>query len=77
MKVTLAKTAGFCFGVSRAMDMAIEAAEKEGGVVTLGPLIHNSSAVAYLAEKGVEKAESIAELKGDKTVIIRSHGVGE
>ncbi len=77
MKVTLAKTAGFCFGVSRAMEMALETAEKEGGAVTCGPLIHNSSAISYLAQRGVEKADSIDELGKEKTVIIRSHGVGE
>ena len=72
-RITVAKTAGFCFGVKRAMEMAYRLAENGGGC-TLGGLIHNRHVTEELAEKGVFAAHSIDEIKG--TVIIRSHGVG-
>ncbi len=72
--VTLAKTAGFCFGVKRAVDFA-EALAKNGGGCTLGQLIHNPLVTEDLEKKGVFAAESIDDIKG--TVIIRSHGVGQ
>ena len=74
MEVLLAKNAGACYGVQRALDLALEASEAEGPVHTLGQLIHNPGVVADLEEKGVhvaEKPEDVAE----GTVIIRSHGV--
>lgn len=52
-KVTLAKTAGFCFGVSRAVDMVYNEIRKGKRVATLGPIIHNESVVSDLARKGV------------------------
>ena len=76
MQVILAKTAGFCFGVKRAVDMVYEQAE-HGDVYTYGPIIHNEEVVADLEQKGVAVVHSVDELgenpKG--TVIIRSHGV--
>ena len=74
MKVILAKNAGACYGVQRALDMANEAAGGEGDVYTLGPLIHNPGVVSDLAARHVYVADSVESLdKG--TVIIRSHGV--
>ena len=70
--ITLAETAGFCFGVKRAIDMAKEAAP----AVSLGPLIHNETAVARLAEEGVRVIETLEEA-GQEPVIIRSHGEGK
>lgn len=70
--ITLAETAGFCFGVKRAIDMAKEAAP----AVSLGPLIHNETAVARLAEEGVRVIETLEEA-GKEPVIIRSHGEGK
>ena len=54
MKVTLAKSAGFCFGVKRAVDMVYEQIEdaKERPIYTYGPIIHNEEVVKELAEKG-------------------------
>lgn len=77
MKVTVAKSAGFCFGVKRAVDMVYEEAAREGKVYTLGPIIHNEQVVQDLAEKGVQVIESPEELEGVQggIVIIRSHGV--
>lgn len=73
MNITMAKSAGFCFGVKRAINMAMVAAAA-GPACSLGPLIHNMREVERLAENGVCWVDSIDDLKGD-TVIIRSHGV--
>jgi len=75
MKVILAKSAGFCFGVRRAVSLCEEAAEKYGAVKTLGPIIHNESVINALAEKGVRQAASVEEVNPGDTVIIRSHGI--
>ena len=73
-KITVAKTAGFCFGVNRAVNIAYDVAEKGGGC-TLGPIIHNKEMVEELTRLGVGSVDSIDEI-GDRTpVIIRSHGV--
>ena len=78
MRVIKAKTAGFCFGVKRAVDQVYElAGKKEGAVYTYGPIIHNEEVVNDLEKKGVQvlhtKEELAALEKG--TVVIRSHGV--
>ena len=79
MEVTLAKSAGFCFGVKRAVDMVYEEAENGGNVYTYGPIIHNEEVVEDLRQKGVQVLHTIEELKNIKTgtVIIRSHGVAK
>ena len=79
MKVTLAKNAGFCFGVKRAVDMVYEEAEHGNNVYTWGPIIHNEEVVEDLRKKGVEVLHTLEELKKlkDATVIIRSHGVSK
>lgn len=74
MRVVRARYAGACYGVQRALDMALEASEGDGGVSTLGPLIHNPQVVAELAERGVH-AVADPEEAGQGPVIIRSHGV--
>ena len=75
MKLLVAKSAGFCFGVKRAMDIALEASRKyPKRLHTLGPLIHNPQAVEYLENLGVKAKERIEDLPGG-TVIFRSHGV--
>ena len=77
MEVTVAKSAGFCFGVKRAVDMVYEEAKKNTKVYTLGPIIHNEQVVQDLESKGVQVLHSIDELKEEKdaVVIIRSHGI--
>ncbi len=77
MKVIVAKTAGFCFGVKRAVEKVYEQIERqEGPIYTFGPIIHNENVVRDLEARGVRVIESEEELhtleKG--TVIIRSHG---
>jgi 4-hydroxy-3-methylbut-2-enyl diphosphate reductase len=75
VKVILAKTAGFCFGVKRAVDTVYEQAGKEN-IYTFGPIIHNEEVVKDLENKGVKVIQSEEELNSikDGTVIIRSHG---
>ena len=76
MKVIVAKTAGFCWGVRRAMDAVLEAStqSKAGPVQTLGPLIHNPQALDLIARRGVAVAASPDEVKNG-TVVIRAHGI--
>lgn len=73
-KITLAKTAGFCFGVDRAVNMVYSLSEKQR-VCTLGPIIHNSEMVRELEQKGVIIANTPKEVTPGYTVVIRSHGV--
>ena len=79
MKVIKAKTAGFCFGVKRAVDTVYEQVEKCGGrqIYTYGPIIHNEEVVKDMERKGVTVLRSEEELDAleDGIVIIRSHGV--
>lgn len=77
MKVTLAKSAGFCFGVKRAVEMVYKEAETGKKVYTLGPIIHNEQVVQDLEQKGVRVIDTPEELSKaeDATVIIRSHGI--
>ena len=76
-KITLAKTAGFCFGVRRAVDRAFSLAEEKKDAVTLGPLIHNPQVVERLSKMGLSPVSSPEEAKEGQTVLIRSHGVGK
>lgn len=77
MKVTLAKSAGFCFGVKRAVEMVYKEAETGKKVYTLGPIIHNEQVVQDLEQKGVRVIDTPEDLSKaeDATVIIRSHGI--
>ncbi len=76
MEIITAKSAGFCFGVNRAIEACYKEIEKGGEIVTYGPLIHNKNVNADLASKGVISVDSLEGCEG-KTVIIRSHGVGK
>lgn len=79
MKVELAKSAGFCFGVEKAVNTVYEEAKKNGEIVyTLGPIIHNGEVVKDMKRRGVE-AVNIEDLNSlpKGTVIIRSHGVSK
>lgn len=79
MEVILAKTAGFCFGVKRAVDTVYEQIETGKKIYTYGPIIHNEEVVKDLEAKGVTVIETLDELKNCEagTVIIRSHGVSK
>ncbi|MGL6173301.1 MAG: 4-hydroxy-3-methylbut-2-enyl diphosphate reductase [Cellulosilyticaceae bacterium] len=73
MEIIIAKTAGFCFGVKRAVDLAFNTTS-EKPTFTLGPIIHNDSVVNKLKNKGISPIETIGDNEVD-TLIIRSHGV--
>ncbi len=75
MSVTVAKNAGFCFGVDRAVGLVEEAAKAGKQVATLGPIIHNRHAVSHFEEMGVKVIEKPEDAQPGQTVIIRSHGV--
>ncbi len=76
MKVIVSKTAGFCWGVKRAMDAVLEASlqSHSNKVQTLGPLIHNPQALALIENRGVSVVTEPDEVK-DGTVVIRAHGI--
>ena len=76
MEVKLAASAGFCYGVHRAMDIVSQELEKGERIYTLGPLIHNRAVVGDLEQKGVRVINGEEELEriSEGTVIIRSHG---
>jgi len=75
MKIIIAKTAGFCMGVRRAVEMALDMPRKyKGPIFTFGPLIHNPQVLDLLKEKGISIVEEIPA-KGSGTVLIRAHGV--
>lgn len=74
MRVVKARYAGACYGVQRALDMAVEASESGEGASTLGPLIHNPQVVADLAARGIRAVDGPESVERG-SVIIRSHGV--
>lgn len=75
MQITLAKTAGFCFGVNRAVNMLYDLVGEGVNVCTLGPIIHNPQVIEDLQSKGVNIIDSIEEATEGKKVVIRTHGV--
>lgn len=80
MEVIVAKTAGFCFGVERAVNQVYDQIKHGSGpIYTLGPIIHNEGVVRDLEKKGVKVLNSANEISAltEGTVIIRSHGVGK
>ena len=85
MEVKLAKSAGFCFGVKRAVETVYEQIEKQKEaerklpIYTYGPIIHNEQVVKDLEEKGVQVLENREELETlqEGIVVIRSHGIGK
>ncbi len=74
-EVNVAKKAGFCFGVSRAVEMTQEGVKSGKKIATLGPIIHNKSVVDDFTKQGVRIINSPDEAQSDETVIIRSHGI--
>ena len=75
MSVRVAKSAGFCFGVSRAVELVEKAAQEGRKVATLGPIIHNRHVVDKFQKMGVRVIETPEEALPGETVIIRSHGI--
>lgn len=80
MEITVAKSAGFCFGVQRAVDSVYkELEENSEKIYTFGPIIHNEQVVEDLNKRGIEVIDTVEQLKEIKegTVVIRSHGVAK
>ncbi len=75
MKITVAKSAGFCFGVNRALKIVDELIGKKENIYTLGPIIHNDYVVNDLKSKGVQICNDIEKIKKGDTIVLRSHGV--
>jgi 4-hydroxy-3-methylbut-2-enyl diphosphate reductase len=75
MRTILAKSAGFCFGVDRAVSMTREALASQGACYSLGELIHNRDVVQRLAEGGLSVAQTVEDVPEHSRVVIRSHGV--
>ncbi len=73
MKVILAKTAGFCYGVERAVRLAQQTAQERGGAM-LGSIVHNESVVCDLARRGMRLIHAPEEARPGETVLIRAHG---
>ena len=76
MEIRIAKTAGFCHGVRRAVRLALQSAEDGHPCVTLGPLIHNHDVSRMLEEKGIREVDRPEDVPEGARVIIRSHGIG-
>jgi len=75
MEIIKAKTAGFCFGVDRAVTLTYDLVNQGRKVATLGPLIHNPQCVADLAARGVVTADTVQDIPEGYEAVIRSHGV--
>ncbi len=76
MEYVLAKTAGFCFGVDRAIDIVYKSAEKGEKYHTLGPIIHNPQVVNDLAQKGITPIDNLSDAQKGAKIFVRTHGVG-
>lgn len=80
MKVVLAKTAGFCFGVKRAVDRVFDLTKEEKPLYTLGPIIHNEEVVKDLEKRGVtvlKDAEAALDIPEDANLVLRTHGISK
>ena len=75
MSVTVAKTAGFCFGVRRAVDLAEQQAKKNGKIYAYGEIIHNMHEIERLEKLGVYTAYALEDIPDGAGVLIRAHGV--
>jgi len=75
MKIKVARSAGFCWGVKRAVNLAVDAANRLKHVYCLGELIHNKPEIERLKTFGIDFVDSVKGLPSGKTIIIRSHGV--
>ena len=77
MEITVARDAGYCFGVRDAVQLAYEAAEQYGQVYMLGDIVHNEQVVRDLAEAGAKVVESLDEVPDGAQVLFRAHGTTE
>ena len=77
MEVKLAKSAGFCFGVKRAVDTVYEQVGTGKKIYTLGPIIHNPQVIEDFKNRGVDIVEHPSEVKNGAVLVLRTHGVTE
>ena len=77
MPIKVAETAGFCFGVKRAVDSVYSSIEKGERIATLGDIIHNKSVTDDLKSKGVFSFEDVNDIPEECSIVIRAHGVGK
>lgn len=77
MPIKVAETAGFCFGVKRAVDAVYDAIEQGKKIATLGDIIHNRQVTDDLSTKGVYSYEKVEDIPKDHIIVIRAHGVGK
>ena len=77
MPVRVADTAGFCFGVKRAVDSVYDSIEKGEKIATLGDVIHNNSVIEDLKSHGVYSFERVEDIPDGYSIVIRAHGVGK
>lgn len=76
-ELTVALSAGFCFGVRRAVDLAVETLDQTGGCYLLGELIHNSTVIEQIRQKGGVIVNDVEEIPAGASVVIRAHGLGK
>ena len=74
MKITIAKDAGYCFGVRDAVDMAYEISKKDGNVYMLGDIVHNENVINDLDKAGAKVVQTIDDVPIDKPLLLRAHG---
>ncbi|MBN1383529.1 MAG: 4-hydroxy-3-methylbut-2-enyl diphosphate reductase [Elusimicrobia bacterium] len=74
MRIIVAKNSGFCFGVRRAINLALNLSEKSGDVYTIGPIIHNPQVVKELSKKGINVIKKLGNIRSGN-IIIRAHGI--
>ena len=75
MEIRVAESAGFCFGVNRAVDIVKKLVADGVAVSTLGPIIHNKQVVDELEKSGVIAVDEPSQANSERTLVIRSHGV--
>ena len=76
-QITVAKSAGFCFGVRRAVELAEQEAARGQVIYSYGEIIHNTHEIERLAALGVRKADRIEDIPDGTAVLIRAHGVAK
>ena len=74
MKITIAKDAGYCFGVRDAVNMAYDASEKFGKVYMLGDIVHNENVINDLSNAGATVVKKLDDIPKDKPILFRAHG---
>ena len=75
MEIIIGKTSGFCYGVKRAVDGALDEINNDNNIYCLGELVHNKEVISELEEKGIKFIDNIDDVKENSRVIVRAHGI--